>query len=289
MFSIGEFSRIARVTTRQLRHYETLGLFKPARIDPNTGYRYYSALQLPRLNRILVLKDLGLSLDQITRLLDDDISAQEIHGMLTMKKAQVEQAIRDELSRILSIEDRLRQIEDQGALSSEDIVLKAVPTQQFLSIRQVVPSVPEGFALMYELQRVLPSHVMKGVLGNFAVLFHTDGFDTENLDVEMGFLLEHQSFETFTLSEGRTMTARTVPAVATMATMVCIGLAHHISCYSRLGAWIEKNNFQLAGPGWEIFIEPLLSGKEEEVVIEVQLPVTKVGNIPDSHQYLSVP
>jgi DNA-binding transcriptional MerR regulator len=47
MFSIGEFSRIARVTPRQLRHYEELGLFKPERIDPETGYRFYSALQLP--------------------------------------------------------------------------------------------------------------------------------------------------------------------------------------------------------------------------------------------------
>ena len=47
MFSIGEFSRIARVTPRQLRHYEELNLFKPERIDPETGYRFYSALQLP--------------------------------------------------------------------------------------------------------------------------------------------------------------------------------------------------------------------------------------------------
>jgi len=62
MFSIGEFSQVARVAPRQLRHYEELGLLKPERIDPETGYRFYSALQLPRLNRILALKDLGLSL-----------------------------------------------------------------------------------------------------------------------------------------------------------------------------------------------------------------------------------
>jgi len=49
MFSIGEFSHITRVTPRQLRHYEELGLFRPERIDPETGYRFYSALQLPRV------------------------------------------------------------------------------------------------------------------------------------------------------------------------------------------------------------------------------------------------
>ncbi len=101
MFQIGEFSKIARVSPRQLRHYEAFGLFAPEHIDPMTGYRYYSARQLPRLNRIIVLKELGLTLDQIGHLLEEDISPEEIHGMLTMKKAQMEQVVRDELSRIL--------------------------------------------------------------------------------------------------------------------------------------------------------------------------------------------
>jgi len=87
MFQIGEFSKIARVSPRQLRHYEALRLFAPKHIDPITGYRYYSARQLPRLNRIIVLKELGLSLDQVGRLLEKDISPGEIHGMLMMKKA----------------------------------------------------------------------------------------------------------------------------------------------------------------------------------------------------------
>lgn len=118
MFSIGEFSRIACVTPRQLRHYEELGLFKPERIDPETGYRSYSALQLPRLNRILALKELGLTLTQILRLLDENISAQEIRGMLTMRKAQIEQTLRDELERVRSIEARIFQVEEQAGLST---------------------------------------------------------------------------------------------------------------------------------------------------------------------------
>src|SRR5262245_12572379 len=65
MFRIGEFSRIARVSCRLLRYYDEIGLFTPARIEQASGYRYYSAAQLPRLNRILVLRELGLSLEQI--------------------------------------------------------------------------------------------------------------------------------------------------------------------------------------------------------------------------------
>jgi DNA-binding transcriptional MerR regulator len=286
MFQIGEFSRIARVSTRQLRHYDELGLLKPLRIDPETGYRYYSVTQLPRLNRILVLKDLGLTLDQIVRLMNEDISAAEIHGMLTMKKTQIEQTLRDELARILNIEDRLKQIEEKGELSDEDVILKAIPSQQFLSIRQVVPSIREGFALMYELNHLLTRQAGKSVFGNFAIVFHSDGFDTENVDVEMGFLLEQSSFDRLTLSEGRVMTVRTIPAVETMATIVSVGISNHISYYSTLGTWIEKNNFQLAGVSWEVLLEPLQRGKEDEAVIELQLPVTRRENPLDAHSYL---
>ena len=65
MFRIGDFSRIARVSARLLRFYEEAGLFAPARADSQTGYRYYTVAQLGQLNRILVLKDLGFSLEQI--------------------------------------------------------------------------------------------------------------------------------------------------------------------------------------------------------------------------------
>ena len=86
MFLIGDFSQISRVSRRMLYYYEEVGLLLPAHIDEATGYRYYSASQIPRLNQILALKKLGLTLEQIRRLLDEDISTDEIRGMLAMKK-----------------------------------------------------------------------------------------------------------------------------------------------------------------------------------------------------------
>ena len=81
MFQIGEFSRIARVSGRLMRYYDQIGLLRPDHVDQTTGYRYYSAAQLPRLNRILALKDLGLTLDQVSRMMDDNISTDEIKGI----------------------------------------------------------------------------------------------------------------------------------------------------------------------------------------------------------------
>ena len=68
MFKIGDFSKFSRVSVKMLRHYDELGLLKPALVDPATNYRYYSADQLPRLNRIIALKDLGFTLEQVGRL-----------------------------------------------------------------------------------------------------------------------------------------------------------------------------------------------------------------------------
>src|SRR5262249_43756862 len=110
MFRIGEFSRIARVSGRLLRYYDSIGLLSPQRIDPATGYPSYTAAQLARLNRILALKDLGLSLEQVARLIDDKISTDEIRGMLLLRKAELERSLSEEASRLRHIESRLQQI-----------------------------------------------------------------------------------------------------------------------------------------------------------------------------------
>lgn len=59
MLKIGDFSKLSRVSVRMLRHYDEIGLLKPAKIDPFTDYRYYSEAQLPMICRITSLKDMG--------------------------------------------------------------------------------------------------------------------------------------------------------------------------------------------------------------------------------------
>src|SRR5215212_161143 len=86
MFRIGEFSQIARVTIDTLRHYDALGLLKPEKVDGFTGYRYYSARQLSSLNRILALKEIGFSLQEIARIFQEDLTPKRLRGML---KAQL--------------------------------------------------------------------------------------------------------------------------------------------------------------------------------------------------------
>src|SRR5512134_1184105 len=121
MFKIGEFSRLSRVSVRMLRHYDQLGLLTPSQTDPFTGYRYYSAEQLPRLNRIIALRDLGFSLEQIAGMLDEDLSTDQLLGMLKLKRSEVEQQMQEEQARLARLEARIRQMNEPAKHGSYDM------------------------------------------------------------------------------------------------------------------------------------------------------------------------
>lgn len=139
MFRIGDFSRFSRVSVKMLRHYDELGLLKPAHVDPFTGYRYYTVDQLPRLNRIIALKDLGFSLDQIGALLDDDLTPDQIRGLLKLRQAEIQTRLEDERSRLARVETRLRQME-RGDIPRHEVVLRQVGPLRVAMIRAAVPA-----------------------------------------------------------------------------------------------------------------------------------------------------
>ncbi len=89
MIKIGEFSRLAHVPVPTLRYYDQMGLLKPVEVDKFTGYRYYTVSQLPRLNRILSLKGLGFSLEQIGMALADGLTPEQMRGMRETKRGRV--------------------------------------------------------------------------------------------------------------------------------------------------------------------------------------------------------
>ncbi|MFI1303595.1 MerR family transcriptional regulator [Streptomyces sioyaensis] len=128
MFTIGDFARYGRVSARMLRHYDALGLLRPARTDPFSGYRYYEAAQLARLNRIIALKDLGFSLQQVGAILTEEVSVPELRGMLRLRRAELEAALTAAGARLAQVEARLRTIESEGRMSADDVVVKPTGT-----------------------------------------------------------------------------------------------------------------------------------------------------------------
>jgi DNA-binding transcriptional MerR regulator len=276
MFRIGEFSKIARVSGRLLRYYDEIGLLSPQSIDPETGYRYYSARQLPRLNRILVLKELGLSLEQVARLLDQETSVDEIRGMLTLRKAQIEQSVQEEMERLRVVESRLQQIDTHGQMQEPDVILKAVPATQFLGLRDVLAGMDAIQHLVRRIATAVPAMVGRSSLGHIIIIIHSPMYDPEALDVEVGYLLTQKGPRSVELSEERILTLRTLPAIETMATLAHVGrVSDSHRSYGALATWMEQHGWQMSGAGRDILIQLPQSEEQDEAVIELQLPVTR--------------
>lgn len=88
MFKIGDFSRLSFVTVKTLHYYDEIGLLKPVKVDRFTGYRYYSADQLPRLNYIVALKNLGLSLEEIGTMISNNLTPTQMRDLFILKKSR---------------------------------------------------------------------------------------------------------------------------------------------------------------------------------------------------------
>jgi DNA-binding transcriptional MerR regulator len=80
---IGRFSRLTGLTVKALRHYDDLGLLKPAEVDPETGYRTYAAEQVERAELIRLLRQLEVPLDEIARLFAGEHRVLEDHQRRT--------------------------------------------------------------------------------------------------------------------------------------------------------------------------------------------------------------
>ena len=93
MLNIGEFARLGQVSPRMLRHYDELGLLDPALVDPDSGYRLYSVRQLSQLHRVVALRDMGFTLEQIREILAENLPVDQLRGMLRLRRAQLAQNV----------------------------------------------------------------------------------------------------------------------------------------------------------------------------------------------------
>ncbi len=237
MFSIGEFAMLAHVSHRTLRYYDDIGLLRPHFIDPQTGYRYYTASQLPTLNKILALKQLGLSLEEIKVAQQEDINADVIRGMLMMKKAQIKQNLDEEMRRLRNVELHLQQIESN--VDQYDVVLKQVPIQPFLSSRFVFDSHEKmGTCFMEILQLMLQLNIN---VGPYVAVIYADGFGTDRLDMAFGFLVgEDFKDSSLVLSDEYRLTTTELSAIPQMVTITCpIHLGR--GAYAFAANWMEIN------------------------------------------------
>ena len=270
MFRIGDFSKIARVPVSALRYYADIGLLEPEHIDPANGYRFYKLDQLPRLHRILALKDLGLSLEQIKTMLNKPLSPTEIRGMLRMQEAEINQELAEAQARLARVRVRLNQIEQENHLPKQEVILKSLEAQQVLALREVIPSGEVIEQLFREAAPKLGGLVLTGAP---FTLFHDDELKEQNLDVEVCFPVKLPTGQQIPL-DGRALTVRVLEAFPSAACTIHIGeYTAFPQSYEHLGRWINANGFAISEPIREIYLRP--PGNREPALSEIQIPISK--------------
>ena len=279
MIKIGEFSKLVQVPVATLRYYDQVGLLKPVEIDQWSGYRYYSVVQLPRLHRILALKGLGFTLEQISVVLDEGLTPEQIRGMLRLRHAQLSQHLAEVQNQLLDVEVRLDQIEREDQLPRYDVMLKHVQPTLVASVRAILPAHSDSGSLFGEVYDAIGPHVAAalgphpGQGGQTMVLWYDTEFKDREVDGAAAFILRCPVPE-----QGR-MRVHELPAATVAATV------HHGS-YATIGqaheailTWIEANGYRIAGPDREVYLYNVTPIRLDDpsYITELQYPVEKAG------------
>lgn len=283
MFRIGEFSTFSRVSVKMLRHYDDLGLLKPAKVDPYTNYRYYSAHQLPRLNRILALKDLGFSLEQIKTMLDEELSTEQLRGMLKLRRAEIEAQLRAEEARLTQVESRLIQLEQSEQSPAYDVVLRHVEPQMVASIRQIRADDGPTITQLFEDLEAFVAQYKARASRPPLLLMHDEEYQESAQDIEVVIPIKAP-----VPANGR-IQVQELTGYEQMACLIHTGNYDNLpNAYGLLLSWIENHNYQIIGPIREAYLrfgadregyelpDGYLASSASDFVTELQIPIELV-------------
>ena len=268
MLSIGEFAKHAGLSVRMLRHYDQLGLLIPAAVDPVTGYRSYSASQFPRVNRLVALKDLGFTLEQVGRILDGGVGAEELRGMLRLREEELAAQISADQQRLAGVAARLRAIEREGTMSEHEFQIKSLPATRLArvedrvaSMEEIGPMVGQLFARLGELMGDAGLHPTGPATAAYTPLEEGGveigvGWPTTTGDAPAG---ELQLVD--------------LPAVAQALTVVHHGSMDDIgAAWQALETEVERRGLRGCGPGRELYLDTPMDDPTAWVT-ELQQPV----------------
>jgi DNA-binding transcriptional MerR regulator len=268
---IGDFARLGRVSVVTLRHYDEIGLLKPVRVDPSTGYRYYSPAQVSELNHILALKDLGFSLEQIERVLEG-LTSDQLLGLLKSKHLEAQRQLADDQARARRIKDRLVQLKQEEDMPDYDVALKTAPYQLIASRSVTIPTNDQVPAYLDEAYGEVYSFITDGGaqdVGPCFSVWHQPAATLANEVVEAAVPVDRpltgtDRVKVYGLPESQVASAVHRGELDSFA---------HL--HATVLSWIETNNYQVVGPYREVYVRGAHEGDASST--EVQYPVAQAG------------
>jgi DNA-binding transcriptional MerR regulator len=278
MFSIGEFAGLGRVSVRMLRHYDAIGLLRPAHVDPYSGYRFYTAAQLRLLNRVTALKDLGFSLQQVQTLIDEKVDTAELRGMLRLRRAELAARMEQDTVRLAQVDARLRMIESEGHMDTGDVVLKSIPAMRVAMLAATATSydhptsISENLSPLYpRLMELMDKHNVPMI--GAPIAYYTPAPSQpgdETIAVHAAFPIGDVP-----VPDDAGFEAVVLPPVEQAATAIHHGaMSEAFRTGQKLAEWIDDNGFRAVDPGFavEVYLD-CPPGEFDKWVTEMQVPV----------------
>jgi DNA-binding transcriptional MerR regulator len=249
-----------------LRHYDEVGLLQPAFVDPATGYRRYTPEQVLRLHRILVLRDLGVPLSEISELLDDEVTAEQLRGILRLRQAAVRSALAAQTEQLSRVEARLAQLEET-AMADYEVIVKALEPLRVVAVSEDLVDhneIGEASARLYpRLHAALDRHGV--AFSGLSVALYEDSDDdarplrlTTALPVPAGVTIEGDGLTTIDL-----------PPIDRAATTVVRGAPERFPAgFQALHEWIERTGERSTAHARELYVD--CDGPPDTWVTELQ-------------------
>jgi len=237
--------------------------------------------QLPRLNRILALRELGFTLVQIAHLLREDLPPSELQRLMKLRQVELEHQVQAEQERLARVAARLRQIELEGRQPRYDVLVKPVQPRLVAGIRDTIAGYRDIGSLIGELRSYLRGRdITPGPLAPCLAIYYDAEYLDRGADVEVAVPIEGR------IRGNTRVTVHELSGSATVASVVYQGGYDRISdAYRALMAWPQANGYRAGGPNREIYLQSFESGPDpSHFITELQLPVQPVAALSRTEQ-----
>lgn len=269
MFKIGEFSKLVRVSARMLRYYDKCDLLHPAEIDRFTGYRMYSAEQIPLLSRIVALRDMGFGVEEIEEILPHFSNAETMQKALERKRREIHSTIAIEQGKLKKIAAMSGELEKERANMVYDVELKSLKAEKVLSLRETIPADKEE-QLWEKLWAFMAQNNIARTAAGYSI-YHGDEYEESDVDTEIAVPVSElkESKDSFLYKE--------LAAIPQAATIRFSGSYEgYAAAMEKLALWVEQNGYALDGSVRGLAIaSPTDVASPEDYMTELQVPVKK--------------
>ncbi len=269
MYRIGLFSQITKVTVKTLRYYDDIGLLRPAYINKENGYRFYTSEQLMQLHQIISLKQIGFSIDSILSVINNPGNTDEI----------LEKRKNETLSEINAAKERLSRINHfinerkEGQYMNYQAVIKELPECIVYSKRMVIPNYDAYFqiipALGEEVAKANPTLTCASPPYCF-VIYHDGEYKETNIDVEYCEAVNDYGVEI------NGVVFKKMPSLTAVSVLHKGAYKDLGKAYAYIFKWIEDNGYTITDKHRESYIDGIWNKENEsDWLTEIQVPVRK--------------